>query len=274
MEFNSEIISTETYKLSYRYYSGGEKFLFLFHGFGQTSDIFHAFVTTIITNYTVIAVDLFFHGNSEVLQTDNNFISIENWDQLFEKILQKHSIRIFSFLSFSIGSRFVFAALQKYPDRIQRITLIAPDGFGNNFWFRLATSNVLCRAMFKVVLEFPLPILFLGKVFHVFGIIHGTTYRFIKKSLLVKEERDRIYKTWTYFRKLNITQKDFEHVIHTHAIKILFATSEKDELVAHSTIKKISAHVHAEHIELPLAHAKMIQAINVNAVNQFLIADR
>lgn len=274
MKFNSEIISTETHKLSYRYYSGGKKALFLFHGFGQTSDIFKDFIPTVIHEYSVISIDLFFHGNSKVVQYRSNFISIDEWNQLFENILQKHSIQAFSFLSFSIGSRFVFAALHKYSARIQRIALIAPDGFGNNFWFRIATSNALCRGMFKFVLTFPFPILFFGKVFHAVGIINNSTYRFIQKSLLIKEDRDRIYKTWTYFRKLNITQEEFVHVLHTHAIKTLFATGEKDELVAFRAIKKISIQVQAEYIELPLAHAKMIQAISLDAVKDFLIANR
>jgi len=274
MEFNPEIIVTETHKLSYRYYNGGKKVLFLFHGFGQTADIFETFIPAILTEYTVITIDLFFHGNSEVLQHQTNFISIEEWNQLFEKILEKHSIHTFSLFSFSIGSRFVFAVLQKYQTRIQRIALIAPDGFGNNFWFRIATSNALCRLVFETVLTYPSLIIYPAKIFNFLKITHSATANFIQRSLQAPTERERIFNTWIYFRKLQITSKKFIQHIQFHSIPLLFAVGSSDELVAHKAIKKISNELKAVYIELPLPHSKMVQAIHLKAVNEFLITNR
>ncbi|MGN6646282.1 MAG: alpha/beta fold hydrolase [Cytophaga sp.] len=274
MEFSPENIIDQEFKLSYRYYSGGERFLFLFHGYGQSADIFQTFIESVKPDFTVIAIDLFFHGSSEVIQQQQNYISIAAWNGLFDKILKKHSITCFSLLSFSIGSRFIFSVMQMFQKQIERIVLIAPDGFGNNFWFRLSTSNVLCRYIFKCVLTHPPLILWPGKLLQLFGMINAYTYRFIQKSLQLKSERERIYNTWVYFRKLKIASPDFEYIIQQELIPLLFVTGESDELVAGAEIKKISNRLHVPHIELPLAHAKMIQALELEAVKQFLIADR
>ncbi len=274
MEFSPENIIDQEFKLSYRYYSGGERFLFLFHGYGQTTDIFQTFIESVKPYFTVIAIDLFFHGASEMIQHHKDYISIAAWNGLFEKILKKHSINTFSLLSFSIGSRFVFSVMETFQSRIERIVLIAPDGFGNNFWFRISTSNVVCRGVFKLVLTYPALIRWPGKLLQLLGMINAYTYRFIQKSLQLKSERERIYNTWVYFRKLKITSPDFERIIQQSLIPLLFVTGEADELVAGTEIKKISNRLHAPHIELPLAHAKMIQALELDAVKQFLITDR
>jgi pimeloyl-ACP methyl ester carboxylesterase len=274
MEFSPENIVEQEFKLSYRYYSGGERFLFLFHGYGQSADIFQAFIGSVKRDFTVIAVDLFFHGLSEVTQQRSDFISIATWNSIFVKILKKHSIDTFSLISFSIGSRFIFSLLQTFQSRIERIVLIAPDGFGNNFLFRLSTSNALCRYIFKCVLRNPALILLPGKLLKLLGIINAYTYRFIEKSLQLKSERERIYNTWVYFRKLKIASPDFERIIQESLIQLLFVTGATDELVAGSEIKRISKRLHMQHIELPLSHAKMIQALELDAVRKFLIADR
>lgn len=274
MEFSPENIIEQDFKLSYRYYSGGERFLFLFHGYGQSAAIFQTFIESVKPQFTIIAIDLFFHGSSEVIQQQQNHISIATWNGLFDKILKKHSIDTFSLLSFSIGSRFIFSVMQTFQKQIERIVLIAPDGFGNNFWFRLSTSNVLCRGIFKLVLTYPALILWPGKLLELLGMINAYTYRFIQKSLKLKSERERIYNTWIYFRKLKISSSDFERIIQQCLIPLLFVTGEADELVAGAEIKKISSRLQAKYIELPLAHAKMIQALDLDAVRKFLIADR
>lgn len=269
MSYKPESILIKNHKLSYRVYSGGNDYLFVFHGYGQSADIFETFIHTVIADYTVIAIELFFHGNSEVLQQKKTFISIEEWNELFGEILKQHAIEKFSILSFSIGSRFVFATLYAYASRIDRLALIAPDGFGNTFWFRLATSNVLCRLVFKLVLNYPFLIIYPARFLHVAGIIHGATSNFIQKSLQSPIERKRIYNTWVYFRKLNMHASTFVHTITVTSINVLFVTGKNDDLVAQDAIKKISDQLESQYIEFPFAHAKMVQAINSEAVLKF-----
>lgn len=274
MTYHPESILLNQHKLSYRVYSGGEKYLFVFHGYGQTPDIFETLIPTILTDYTVVAIELFFHGNSEVLEKNKNYISIAEWNELFGAILKRHEIYTFSMLSFSIGSRFIFAVLHAYSNQVERLALIAPDGFGNTFWFRLATSNVLCRWVFKCVLTYPLFIIYFVRFFDFIGVINGATSNFIQKSLQSKKERERIYNTWVYFRKLNIQSKKIIHAINTNAIKVFFATGSKDDLVAQRTIKDVSDRVGAQYMDLPFAHTKMAQAIHSDVLRAFLVADR
>lgn len=274
MNFILEKIVHVDYNLSYRLYAGGKKKLFVFHGYGQTTEIFDSLIASVLPDYTVVAIDLFFHGNSEIVQQSSNYISIKEWNRLLDEILTKHSIQRFSLLSFSIGSRFVFATMQNYSKHIDRIALVAPDGFGNNFWFRMATSNVVCRYVFKLTLRYPPLIIYPAIVFNFVGVIHTSTLNFIQKSLKFKKDRERIYNTWVYFRKLKMHSKEFAHAIDTSSIQVLFVTGSKDDLVARHTIKKISDRVEARYMELPFAHGKMVQAIHSDAVIEFLVADR
>jgi pimeloyl-ACP methyl ester carboxylesterase len=273
--YTEERIVHDELILSYRYYqSEHSEVIFLFHGFGQTKGLFETFVPSILPYYSVIAIDLFFHGESTVNDNSIDAISINRWNALFNQIVEKHVINRFSLLSFSMGSRFLVALLHAYATRINKIVLIAPDGFGNNFWFSVAASNKLTRSVFQFTMEQPSCLQLMVHIFGAIGIFNSITKRFIDRNLKSGEHRKKIYASWIYFRKLIISKDDFVRLICKNEIELMCFCGKEDQLVSKKSVEQICNQTSAHYLELDLAHHKLIQALENRALIEFFISDR
>jgi|GEM_PF-3577931 pimeloyl-ACP methyl ester carboxylesterase len=272
MYINDTII-LDQYQLSYKFYKGGKRYLFLFHGFGQTSDVFDSFVPSVLSEYTVISIDLFFHGKSFIHSTSKNFISINTWNAIFDEFLKKYSIRNFSMLSFSIGARFIVSLFQQKRNMMDRIVLIAPDGFGNTFWFSVATATPVSRFIFRYSLANPASIRFFINLFCYFRFIDSVTKKFLEKNISTDEQRKKIYNTWVYLRKLKLPPIDFIKQINSSRALIMCLVGKEDQLVAGQKINDICVQTDGLYIELDYTHGKMLQAIDRPEVKTFLISN-
>lgn len=273
--YTTERIVKDEFILSYRYYRGErEETLVAFHGFGQTNILFETFIPSVLSYYSVVAIDLFFHGESSVKESGKHYLSVEGWNELFSQLLEKHHIDRFSLLSYSMGSRFVVRLLNMYASRINKIALIAPDGFGNNFWFNVATSTYLTRFVFEYSMWHPMWIQLMVRVLGSVGIFNAITKRFIERNLESDELRKRIYASWVYFRKLTILKSDFVEGVNKNKIRFICFCGKEDQLVARKSMELLCTQTGATYVELDLAHHKMIQALDRSELLEFLVSDR
>ncbi len=268
----TETIRVTQASVTYDFYAGGPAFLFLFHGFGQTADIFKSFISEARFAYSIIAFDLF--DSLKNGSTSESVISMPQWNQMIEQLCEKYAIEKFSILSFSMGTRFALSILEQQGTRIERMVLIAPDGFGNTLWFRIATATHLTRKIFKVVMKYPKWIKRIAKGMHKIGLLNQITYRFIARNLENKLLTEKVYVTWTYVRKLGISQRTFVTLINKYSIRLLFVLGKQDQLVASDRIRSMVSQTNAQLIELALAHHKLTEAIGGEEVKRFLISDR
>jgi pimeloyl-ACP methyl ester carboxylesterase len=262
-------------KLSYYFYDNkSSETLFLFHGFGQSSEVFQPYVGLFSPNYNILIIDLFFHGESIIDPNSADHISISDWNILFQAIVKKYSIQSFSFVAYSIGARFVSTLLQKYASQIKRIVFIAPDGFGNTLWFRVATATIFSRYLFKYAMKNPSSILLIMRILSFLNFYNPQTIRFIERNLEFSNHREKIYNTWTYFRNLKIGQEDFVQIINQFNISFMCLCGSQDEMVAQNVLKEICVVTNSEFIAVDLPHKKMYEAIQLQSVHDFLIFNR
>lgn len=269
-----ETMYHEDVSVSYTYYKGDTPFLFLFHGFGQTAEIFNSLIPDVCAVYSIIAFDLFAKVQDNRKAASSDFISIAEWNAIIEHICEKYSIENFSIVSFSMGTRFAVSMLKLQAPRIQRMVLIAPDGFGNTVWFRIATATYFTRKIFKGIMQYPAWIKHIAKGMYKTGLLNQITYRFIERNLENKLLTEKIYGTWVYVRKLDLSRRSFISLVSTYDIKVLFVLGKKDQLVASAVIRSIAAQTDAQLLELESAHHKLTQAIDGSEVKRFLIPDR
>jgi pimeloyl-ACP methyl ester carboxylesterase len=268
-------IHIDNCKLSYYFYDNNcSDTLFLFHGFGQSSEVFQPYFVLFAPYYNIIVVDLFFHGESIINSTTKDHISITDWNHMFQAIVKKHSIQFFSCIAYSIGARFVNTLLQKYASQIKRIVFIAPDGFGNTVWFRIATATIISRFLFKYTMKHPSGILLIMKALSFLNFYNPQTIRFIERNLEFADHRQKIYNTWTYFRTLKIAQGDFVQIINQFNISFMCLCGSQDEMVAQDALKEICAVTSSEFITIDLPHKKMYEVIQFQSVQDFLIFNR
>jgi len=184
--------------INYYTYGSGAKVLFCLHGYGETGSSFGFLENELGISYTLCAIDLPFHGETTWKQrgpfTVHDMVAI-----LHATGLQKNVP--FSMLAYSMGGRAAMHLLQQFPDRIDRVVLVALDGLHLNFWYWLSTQTSVGNKLFDTTMNHPRWFFgFLdgaGKV----GLLNKSIIKFVHHFLDNEEERTLLYKRWTVMRK-------------------------------------------------------------------------
>jgi pimeloyl-ACP methyl ester carboxylesterase len=247
--------------LHYSVYGSGSKFLFCFHGYGLTGQVFYELEEVLSKEYTIYNFDLFFHGKSE-WKAIAEPISKEFWKELINAFIIEKNISSFSLLGYSIGAKFVWNAVENSPDKIKEIIAIAPDGIINNFWYRLATGNVISRAVFKFMLSNKFIIISFLRTGRWLGIIPSITSRFAQNQLNTAEQRSKVFNTWINFRKLTVAPEILAGIINKNKIPLTIYLGANDTIIRYKTIKPLAERlVEKELITLQAGHANLVSKV-------------
>ena len=93
------------FELEYKLFGSGAEYILAFHGMGREADDFTIFENTLGKRYTIVAVNLFHHGNSKY-PTDRLFhkqIKKKEFVELIEQLLLKEQINRFAIMGYSLG---------------------------------------------------------------------------------------------------------------------------------------------------------------------------
>ncbi len=222
------------YKSSSIHYSitgHGDKLLFCFHGYSQSSQVFSFLEKNIFDDYTMIAIDFPFHGKT-IWNEGLNFTP----DYLLEII---HLIRVESriksdcmhLLGFSMGGRVALSLLQCIPDKIQKLVLIAPDGLKINFWYWIATQNKAGNRLFRHIMEKPSFMFSMLKAINKLKLVNQSIYKFISFYIHDKQVRDDLYKRWTAMRSFRPNIEKIKSIIEENKIPVRLLYGEHDRII-------------------------------------------
>lgn len=225
----AEFFEFASSRIAFRRFGNGPLTLIAFHGFGQTSQVFSSLEKTIGRDYTILAIDLFFHGDSQysLLQ----LLTKQHWQKLLEAFLTVHRIERFSIMGFSLGGRFALALAERFADRLDALFLVAPDGITRSFWYELATSTAAGRWLFRFFLNHLTMLNALGHALTRLGLLNRTVMRFAEISLGTAEQRDLVYQTWTQFRYIWPNLQQISEQLNQFSVKVNFFIGAFDRIV-------------------------------------------
>lgn len=196
--------SYEKSVIHYQVYGKGRKLLWCFHGYGENAGSF-AFLEPVFGNeYTILAIDCPFHGDTQ--WQDALPLQPKELIDIMEGIsstLPDTSAKKFSLLGYSMGGRICLQLLQEVPAKIERIMLIAPDGFHKNFWYYLSVQTKWGNHLFKYTMQHPGWLFYLMKTAGYVRLLNKSILRFAHYYLDDAEQRSLLYKRWTTLRKFN-----------------------------------------------------------------------
>lgn len=241
--------------LFYEKHGHGEKILILFHGFGQSNEALNPWKDELDEHYTIYNFDLYYHGNST---RPDQPLSLKQWKSAFESFLEYEGIFNFYAAAFSLGGRFALKTYELFPHKVESIILVAPDGIYENFWYRLAVSKP-GNPIFKYFMLHPGSFNQLLQLIDKLGLATGQMIRFAQKELSIRENRKRVYRSWTYFRPLQPDLKKVNSLINEHMTPVHLILGSKDYIVPVAQInsKVQESRLVKQHI-LPLKHHQLI----------------
>jgi pimeloyl-ACP methyl ester carboxylesterase len=245
-------------RLAYRSLGHGPATLLAFHGFGQNGHVFNPVNEVIGHQFTVLAVDLFFHGDSHY--RTSQLLTKNEWQKLISAFLDTKGVSRFSVTGFSLGGRFALVTAEAFADRIDRLILIAPDGITRSKWYELATATGIGRRIFRYGLHHLSTLEGVGHALVRIGLLNRTVMRFAELSLSTPAQRALVYQVWTQFRFINPDIPRLAALLNQHSMRVQLFMGAFDRIIPGPFILPLTDQLnHYELTVLKTGHNHLIQ---------------
>ncbi len=262
------------YKSSLIHYEkkgSGKRMLLGFHGYGSSSGSFALLGDYIADGFTLIAIDLPFHGKTD--WREGLTFTVTDLIKIIEQIARDavpDNSKIY-LLGFSMGGRIALSVLQSMPDKIERIILLAPDGLKINAWYRLATANRFGNAFFKFTMKHPGWLLLLLNISQKLKIANQSVHKFVISHVHDEQSRNDLYARWTTLREFKNDPEKIKPLIILHKIAAKLVYGEMDRIVTVDGGKKFIKGIepYCEILVLPCGH-QILQDKNVDSIIRLL----
>ena len=222
--------------LHYYEYGSGSQILLAFHGFGMRGTQFKIFEQALGKKYKIISFDLFFHGDTQLIDSSVKTVRRGLQSQIFANQISQFlkenypDVAKFSLLSYSIGTRMALCLIENIPDQLDDIYLIAPDGIEPNRLLKLGGKNILVNRLFYKLVYSPKTVHFLLNSLLKLNYIDDSIYRILKAEFGTTETRLACYNTITYYSKLAFDRKKIANYINQHHLNCHLYFGKKDKL--------------------------------------------
>lgn len=215
--------------LKYTKCGKGSIYLLLFHGFGQDHKAFQSWLAALELDYTLYAFDLYFHGKSK--WNSRETLEKADWKNVMELFIRQEKLTTFQVTGFSMGGKFALATLELFPERIEKIYLLAPDGIKTSFWYSLATYPIATRYFFKSMILHPSRLHSLAKLLRAFRLVDNGLLRFAEHQMNTEAKRRQVYYTWVYFRHLKFDLDKIASVLNQKEIPFTLIVGKFDKVI-------------------------------------------
>jgi pimeloyl-ACP methyl ester carboxylesterase len=235
----------------------GSSKVIAFHGFDQDGSVFKMFAER-FSEYQFIAPDLPFHGISALTHKQQP-ITAHQVIEIVKLITEERKIDRFSIMAFSIGARFVWPLLDAFNERLDVVTILAPDSLPTRAWYRVATFSKISRWLFRKVMDNKGIIAGATKMTRSLGITDRQTSTYLQKSIETADMRNRIYNTWISLRLLEPDLSALSNMIRKGA-EVQIVLGEKDNLIDSKGVIRILKGIQGVNILLlPCKHHQLLE---------------
>lgn len=228
-------------KLHYQVIGQGKQVLLAFHGYGQSSTHYLPMERALGKEYTIYTFDLFFHGKSQ-LHRKHTPLTKDILEAIMFQFFQKEGVGKFSLMGFSMGGKFALTLVERFPERIQELFLIAPDGIKTSFWYNIATYPGWLQQLFKRTVVKPGLFFKLLKVLRKYNVVQKGLVRFARNQMDSTPKRLRVYRSWVGLRELNFDIRHIVKVLNQHETPVTMFLGEFDQVI---TPKRVSVFVNS-----------------------------
>ncbi|MBC6988153.1 alpha/beta fold hydrolase [Hymenobacter sp. BT491] len=245
-------------RLHYQRYGTGPRAVLAFHGYGQGEGHWRGMAAILGSDVTLYAFDLFYHGQSQLAKTDAP-LTKKRLSELLGQFLKENDVQSFGLLAFSMGAKYALTAAEYFPERVEQIWLIAPDGIRTQFWYSLATYPPWMRGVLGRAVLRPQRLLRFLDVLQERRLVNTNLVRFAQWQLDSREKRLRVYRSWVGFRKLVFDLKHLAAILNRRPTPVTFFLGKHDRVIPHAGLQEfIRSLTNAHTVLLDAGHAGLI----------------
>lgn len=259
---NSAFYQIGENQLHYLTFGKGSELLFAFHGFGDNAFLFKALEPSLSKRFTIISVDLPFHGLSKWKESD--ICTVEQLLSFITHLLNVYKKKRFSMAGFSLGGKVCLAIYEAMAPQVDQLFLFAPDGLKNNIWYNIAVYPAAGRRLFRYVMNKPEWFLALVRLSGALRIIRKQYVQFLHKQLESSEKRKLVWDIWMCLRGYERKRDRLRSLIQQFRTKVLIISGRYDQIIKPSFGEKFCAGLPtAEHLIIDKGHYLLKDYLNV-----------
>jgi pimeloyl-ACP methyl ester carboxylesterase len=204
--------------ISYLRLGTGKQLLFCFHGFGDRAIIWTHLAEKLGDDFTLIALDLPFHGQTNWCEKT---IQMADFEWFIKEISIIENQTRFSLAGFSFGARIVQKLLFSHEENIDRLLFFAPDGMGTKGLKNATLVPKFFRRAAQFLLQKPDKLIQFVHWLHQKRWVSKGVYWFFSYNIAHTKRRERIFFYWLCLNdfevKLDVFKKHLqESRIPTH----------------------------------------------------------
>jgi pimeloyl-ACP methyl ester carboxylesterase len=235
----------------------GNKVVICFHGYGETGQSFE-FLSRYLSpeSYTIIAIDLPFHGQTEWNEglnfTQSDLLEIIR--QINHQLIPQGSSYKLILIGFSLGGRAALSLYQEISNEVEKIVLMAPDGLKVNFWYWLATQTWLGNKFFAFTMKHPTWFFRFIKLLNKIKLVNTSIFKFVTYYVEDEKARNLLYRRWTALRKLKPDLDYIKSLIKKTNTPIRLLYGKHDRIILSSVGEKFKKGIE-ERCTLTIIHS-------------------
>lgn len=206
------------------------------HGYDENCFTFRS-ICEAVPEFISICIDLPYHGKT--IWNEHKAITGLDWEKIINIIFLREKISSvhFTLLGYSIGGRIALSLYEHMPHKVDKLVLLAADGFTNNYWYWLATRTYIGNKIFRFTVVKPVWLLRLADFLFARRIINFGVLKLARFYLKNSERRKQLYLRWTCFRKCNPRFRKIIQAAHTcqTPVRLVFGKFDRLILKRHAT---------------------------------------
>jgi pimeloyl-ACP methyl ester carboxylesterase len=248
--------------MQYAKWGSGSEPLLAFHGFGRSYSDFIPFTQPLLIKYTVYGFNVFFHGQSHIGErpVDKAPIHPEELAQYITDFLDHHQIKKCSLMGYSLGGRMALKLAELLPEKINALYLLAPDGLVKNRWYAMLSQSKFGRRIFRFFIRNNPAFLNLLGGLNRTQLVSNRLKGFILSQIKTTEMQWKVYKVWSFLRKIEPDFKVLGSALSEHEIVVELFFGKYDRIIPEKNAKKLLKHYPAAKIHnLESGHALLTE---------------
>ena len=226
-----EVLQYKSSQIAYYTYGTGKEMVLCFHGYGLTGESFSVLQPVLAADYTLVCIDFPFHGTTN-WQEGLTFSDEDLWEIMYQ--INPIPNAPFSLMGYSMGGRIALHLLQKFPQQIKLVALVAPDGLKFNGWQEIATRTVIGNQLFSYTMRHPGWLFALIKIASFLKIINRSIEIFTLLYISEEQERQLLYKRWGAMKNFKPRLNEIRKLINQYKIPINLLFGAYDKVITTS----------------------------------------
>ena len=217
-------------------FGSGPELLIALHGFSDRARMFAVLEPALSENYTIVAVDWPFHGQTEWIPKT---FSKQDVLDIIQKILAENGKERFSLMGFSFGARLAQALLPDLVGQLNKLYLLSPDGVKTKGMSTAAHMPMWIRRFLYRILQKPDWFITLLNVGRKIGVAPPMIHHFLTNNLNRPERFRRTFGCWLAMDSFYLGRRAIQRVLSESQLRTDVYIGLSDPMLRQSTLKKL-----------------------------------